>query len=268
MYEPLYDDKHRMIFVSEEEGRPKKERPLQRGIREKLLCSACEGEINQQYEHPNVEVWRGFVAQKPVRGISVTPIQGDDGSWAVHVAGFDYPRFKLLLLSVLWRASVARGRDYAEVALGPHHEERLRTMLREKNARAQADYPCLFYVFTEPTFGLMARPARTKLDGYTSYQFLLPGVLLWFVVGDSTRPYEMAKFAPKEDGSLIAPFVEPGEVPLVKHAARAVQKLARMENKRRPNVKGFFRHPARRGVARDAVVVAAGWRKGPVELNR
>ena len=93
MYEPLYDDKHRMIFVTEEEGRPNREKPLQRGIREKLLCSACEGEINRQYEQPNVRVWRGFVEQRPVRGISVTRVRGDDGSWTLHVGGFDYARF-------------------------------------------------------------------------------------------------------------------------------------------------------------------------------
>ena len=244
MYEPLYDNKHRIIFVTEEEGRPNREKPLQRGIRERLLCSACEGEINRQYEQPNVRVWRGFVEQRPVRGISVTPVRGDDGSWAVHVGGFDYARFKLLLLSVLWRASVAGGQDYTEVALGPH-EERLCKMLLEKDAGTQADYPCLFYVFTEPTFGLMARPAGIKLDGYTSYQFLLPGVLLWFVIGDRTRPYPMAKFAPKEDGSLIAPFVRPDEVPLVKHAARAVQKLARLENERSMTSPGAAAAPER-----------------------
>src|SRR5438045_315363 len=34
------------------------------------------------------------------------------------------------------------------------------------------------------------------------------------------------------------------------------------------NVRGFFRHPARRVVAQAATAVAAGWRQGPVELNR
>jgi hypothetical protein len=230
MYKPLYDDKHRMIFVTEAQGRPKREKPLQLGIREALLCSVCEDEINRHYEQPNARTWRGLVERKRVRGISFSPFRCDDGSWGVHIAGFDYARFKLLLLSVLWRASVAKGQDYAEVALG-RHEERLRKMLREKDPGSQADYPCLVYVFTEPSFELMARPARIRLDGYTSYQFLLPGVLLWFVVGDHTRPYSLAKFAPKEDGSLVAPFMRPDQVPLVKHAARTVQNLAALEGR-------------------------------------
>jgi|KBSMisStaDraftv2_1062788.scaffolds.fasta_scaffold733654_1 hypothetical protein len=165
----------------------------------------------------------------------MNPYQDNDGNWGVQIAGFDYARFKLLLLSVLWRASVAKGQNYTEVALG-RHEERLRKMLREKDPGLQADYPCLIYVFTEPSFGLMEwGPARTRLDGYTSYQFLLPGVLLWFIVGDRTRPHALAKFAPKEDGSLVAPFTRPDQVPLVKQAARTVQKLAALEGPNRPN---------------------------------
>ncbi len=235
MYKPLYDGRHRMRVVSAEDGRPKREKPLQLGLREKLLCSKCEQYINSSYEKPNVKVWRGFVEQRPVQGISVSPLRGDDGSWGVHIQGFDYASFKLLLLSVLWRAAAAKRTYYDEVVLGPH-EERLRLMLRDKAPGSQADYPCLLYVFTEPNFGLMARPARTRLEGHASYQFLLPGVVLWFVIADRRRPCSLAKSAPREDGSLVAPFIQPDEVPSVKHAARCVQKLAAIERSARPNL--------------------------------
>jgi hypothetical protein len=225
MYKPLYD-KHRMIFVSQENGHSKREKPLQLGLREKLLCSECEGDINTSYEQPNIGLWRGLAEERPVRGISVTPLRGDDRSRGAQIEGLNYPSFKLLLLSMLWRASVAKRSDYAEVTLG-RHEERIRQMLREKNPGSQDDYPCLVYVFTEPNFGLMGRPARTRLDGFISYQFLLPSMLLWFVVADSGRPYSLAKFAAKEDGSLIALFIRPDQVPFVKQAARGIQKLMR-----------------------------------------
>jgi hypothetical protein len=231
MYKPLYDDKHRIMSVSEEEGQPKKKKPLGRGIREKLLCSECEEEkINKWYENPNVELWRGLAEEVGVSGVSVSRFELSDGSRAVQIRGFDYASFKLLLLSVLWRASVASLDDYAEVALGHVHEERIRRMLLERNAGSQADYPCLIYVFTEPNFGLMGRPTRTRLEGRISYQFLLPSVLLWFIIVDKTQTHSLAQFAPKEDGSMIIPLMRPEQVPLVRQAARSVQKLAATES--------------------------------------
>lgn len=142
MYKPLYDGKHRMIPIAERAGQLQRQKPLQKGVRELLLCLQCERRLNTCFEQPNVSLWRSMVEQQPVGNISINRLEIAEGVTALQFQGFDYHSFKLLLLSVLWRASVATHADYAAVELGPH-ENTIRAMLYEQNSGSCADYPCL-----------------------------------------------------------------------------------------------------------------------------
>lgn len=65
----------------------------------------------------------------------------------------------------------------------------------------------------------MAAPVQTQIDGYASYKFLLPGVLLGFVVTNRARPYWTT---PTPDGSLLAPLVARAEAPFIQSVTRIV----------------------------------------------
>src|SRR5262245_6465697 len=218
MYKPLYDGKHRMIPITERAGQLQRQRPMQKGVRELRLCLQCERHLNTCFEQPNISLWRSMVTQQPVGNISINRLEIAEDVTALQFQGFDYRSFKLLLLSVLWRASVATHADYAAVDLGPH-ENTIREMLCEQNPGSYADYPCLVCLLTEPNFGLMAAPVQTQIDGYPSYKFLLPGVLLGFVVTNRACPYWTT---PAPDGSLVAPLVAREEAPFIQSVTHLV----------------------------------------------
>jgi hypothetical protein len=106
-------------------------RPVQKSsLRDRLLCTECEGFVNREYEHPFTRRWLDQSALPDV----VRP-----GS-SVVVEDIDYRRFKLFHLLNLWRASAARSEQFANTDLGPH-EDRIRRMLVDGEAGSPTEYP-------------------------------------------------------------------------------------------------------------------------------
>lgn len=112
LYVPLYDEKHRLLSVKDDTPGS---RFLQKGIRESLLCSDCEGFLNKHYEHPFSLWWTEAFLRE---GISTSP--------PVRVRGISYAQFKLFHLSIFWRAAVASSRGFRKFDLAPKDRERFR----------------------------------------------------------------------------------------------------------------------------------------------
>ena len=93
MYKPIYDDKHHLIL--RKSGFKVKTRPLQKGIREKLLCQNCEVQIS---------VYEKYVRKILYDGTAITIQQFED---RIILSGLDYVKVRLFFLSLIWRMSVA-----------------------------------------------------------------------------------------------------------------------------------------------------------------
>src|SRR5215208_423205 len=112
-YLSLYDELHRTMFVPSDE----KEKLAQKGVREYLLCQACETKLSK---------YEGY-ASKLIQKIS--DFSKDASGLFVYSDRVDYRQLKLFQLSILWRASVSQEKMFGQVDLGPRHEERIRSML-------------------------------------------------------------------------------------------------------------------------------------------
>lgn len=221
MYAGLYDSNHQMAAYIEEYGRMRHRVP-QIGHREHLLCVDCEDRINRNFEDPNIGFWRALVAnQPPPPGVSIVPVAGARASL---VSGFDYPSVKLLFLSIFWRASVASRWNYL-VNLG-EHEETIRRMILERRPGASTAYPCLVYRVTGSAGAtkILRRPVGTEKDGWASYQLLLPGAVLWFVVSGNAPAYSLA---PKEDGSMHVAELHAKDVPIIQETIATLHAVNR-----------------------------------------
>jgi hypothetical protein len=175
-------------------------------LREKLLCADCERFLTENFEAPHRSVWRSLAQEEPGPELSVQTIELPDGGRAAHVSGVDYASFKLLLLSLLWRASVSKREEFAAVSLGPH-EEILRQMLLSREPGSQADYPCLVFLVPESKSGAWIPPFRDRMEGHNAYHLVLSGVRLDILVSRHAANHPFRRFALKEDGSFLAIFL-------------------------------------------------------------
>lgn len=202
MYGPLYDDKHRFNVLSVRAG--ERNRMEQKGARERLLCQGCEQHISKFERYASLIIGGGDKGSTGSR----------DGN-IVSVSGIDYAAFKLFLLSLIWRAGVARDSFFERVALGPH-QERLRIMIRTSDPGPFDLYPCLLWGLNhEPgeVPGLMMQPSKDKVWGHTTYHFVLPGFKLVFFVSNQRLGRPQNQFLLQENGSLVFQVRSPMELP-------------------------------------------------------
>lgn len=177
-YTRCYDDKHRMHELDRTDGTV---RYAQKGHREHLLCGDCEQRLNA-FEDYVKEFWYDQ------DNLPKAPSSRDQ---IIH--GVDYRRFKLCLLSILWRASVASQEFFENVSLGAKHEEALRQMLFNGDPGDESLYPFLcavlwlpeseagtWYIVRDATMA----PLPKRYEHYHVYRFTFGGCMWDFLIGN------------------------------------------------------------------------------------
>lgn len=108
LYESLYDEKHRLHVLSVLPDQPNWRE--QKGLRERLLCEACEQLLSP---------WERYASLVLKGGV---PLAYRREGNVVFISGLDYRQFKLFQLSVLWRAGISSLPFFSKVKLGKHAE--------------------------------------------------------------------------------------------------------------------------------------------------
>jgi hypothetical protein len=159
--------------------------PVQKGIRERLLCGCCEGYLSK-FETYAADVLRSLPSTENKR-------PGD----IVRVTGIDYAKFKVFQLSILWRCSIASKKYFKDVQLG-HHEETVRNMIKTADPGKAWQYGCVIAAFrSEGSLKSMVKfPGRLRVDGHYGYHLVLWGLAWIFVVSSHAQQL-------KEKGSFL-----------------------------------------------------------------
>ena len=187
LYKPHYDEKHRALLFD------KRDAPytmLQKGIRERLLCEECEARL-QVFEDYFARYW---FKQHPLPAVIAAP--------EVVLSGIDYAQFKLFLLSIVWRASVAG--TSPEMSLGPH-EERMRNMLLNSEAGPRGLYPIFAGLIVDeerrPWDGAMLAPLKIRVRTHWACRMVFGGVS-WTVLTSSHQTLPLEQHFLSESGDI------------------------------------------------------------------
>lgn len=189
-YGPLYDSKHRFFEFGNTQ---KKLRPLQKGLREPLLCKECEQRLNK-YDRYFADVWyRDGLGPRYLRQDLLT------------VKGIDYHRFKLFHMSVLWRAGVASRDEFREENLA-EHEENLRNLILADNAGHPNEYAFFSYVLVSPKKNhvyqsLVTQPVAVELYDVPGFHVVFGGCV-WHHLLSNNLDFELFPFIFQNPGTL------------------------------------------------------------------
>jgi hypothetical protein len=203
-YTPLYDEIHRFRWFSSDPTYHNK--PEQKGLREKLLCKSCESVICR-YERYVSQLFSGAKVITSVR----------NGN-AVFLSGIDYRKFKLFLLSVLWRAGISRLPFFRQVRLGLH-EKTLREMLVAEDPGPSILYPCIVDGVIHdgiPQFGLIVEPSFTRFEGHHCFRFLFGGLGWVFFVSSHSLPSAVTERVLNAEGRMVVVVRELKELEYLK----------------------------------------------------
>lgn len=167
--------------------------PLQDGLKEELLCSACETLCNDRYEKPFRNAWKYFRPKAPW-----TPGR-------MIQAKVDYSTFKLFHLLNLFRAGISGLPELAGVKLGPH-ENVLRQMILTGDPGEPQQYAVaglvLFSLQDGTLFQANGYPKRDVRGGRTSYSMIYLNTE-WIVLISEGGAEKARRLAIQRDGALI-----------------------------------------------------------------
>src|SRR4030042_6422490 len=135
MYRELFDKDHRIRQMRVENKMFKKITQRETGEFDKnILCEKCDKEILGNYEaYAKRVLYGGAPLSLPIK-----PERMFNKTW-MPVGNIDYKKFKLFLLSILWRASITSRPYFSQVKLD-HHENIIREMILNDNPQKREDY--------------------------------------------------------------------------------------------------------------------------------
>ena len=214
LYETLYDSKHRFYHLS---MNPEvKEKSLQKGVREPLLCECCEQYFSTFERY----------ASLALSGKNALGYKHEDKR--VIISGLEYQKFKLFQLSILWRAGISSLTAFRQVSLGPH-ESRLRQMLIASDPGAPHTYGCLMFALIHEgqiVEDLIMEPTWARLDGHYCYRFVFGGLIWVYLVSGHQVQKRIVDDCLQTNGDCVVRLQDFEEVTF---PVKVVAKLHRIE---------------------------------------
>jgi hypothetical protein len=209
-YKPSYDKKHQIYARI---GRKLADMPpLQKGLREHLLCWDCEQKLSP-YEKYNRETLYG--------GVQITGSRKEN---RIELTGLNYQRVRVFYLSLLWRMSIASHRFWKEVDLGPH-QERVRELVLQEDPGEPHDYGvyCIAPLFDGQLLtDFILQPDFKRNHSGRFYRLVLGGFLFMFYVSAVRLQKVGEQMFIQKDGSWIIPVRNAQNIDFLKKEAKRI----------------------------------------------
>ena len=181
----MCDEKHTINSFTVDDikngGKPKKN---QSGIYDSnILCATCDNGIINNYEKYACLSIYGENIKKELCPNCI--VYGETNPELSICSNIDYIKFKLFLLSILFRASISKNDFFTGIKLDKKNTEILRKMIYESNPGNSNDFPFVISTFatSEITPDLFISPMKSIQDGNVKYTFVFAGMSYVFYEG-------------------------------------------------------------------------------------
>lgn len=160
-----------------------------------ILCAECDNNRIGKLEQYGLKVLhKGFSSKKFSQEIK--NFNNPKGFNYSVVQNVNYTKFKLFLLSILWRSSISSRPFFKDVSLGPY-EDILRKMLFEENPESNKDFPILIYMPHDKELNLnslIGQPKRIKFENKSSYVFIIKGLIFIYIITKEILDLDILEF--------------------------------------------------------------------------
>lgn len=182
-YRTMYDEKHRIFGINPD--RFSKERKYSTFFTgeydDNILCQVCDGEIIGTYEKYAREALFGGL----LNNVKVTHYKDENEKTYVILENIDYEKFKLFLLSMIYKMSISHRPNYKKFTIGDH-EQVVRKMIYEGDPGEQHSYPIIIASFMDkfrPNPDIIAAPIRfTNKQGFEQVRVYVYGLIINYIL--------------------------------------------------------------------------------------
>lgn len=194
----LYNEKHQIHKIDIQKFIKNKSFTLiPTGVYEKgILCEKCDNNLLGGLETYGRKVLYGGL--KFHEEISCKNFRNPNDGFEYSICkNVDYKRFKLFLLSILWRAAISTNPIFKDVDFSNNYIETLRKMLFEMNPGKINDFPIITLSNVKNNSipsDLICEPIKSETSESTLITFLLSDFIFVFHVAQNIEETETIKF--------------------------------------------------------------------------
>ena len=181
----MYDEKHTInSFTLDDFLKGKKPKKDQSGIYDSyIFCADCDNKIINNYEKYACLSIYGEDLKKELCPDCV--VYGETNPDLTICSNIDYKKFKLFLLSILFRASISKNKFFDGIKLSKENTEILRTMIYDGKPGNFNDFPFIMATFatSEISPDIFINPIKSIQDGNIKFTFIFAGMSYVFYEG-------------------------------------------------------------------------------------
>lgn len=231
LYKSMYNKNHELIAINSANIRNHKK--MNSGYYEaNILCKSCDNDVIGNLETYGSSFFIGATnIKKNERPTIVDSYTIIDEDCEVKVYNqINYTKFKLFLLSILWRASISSLDFFSDVNLGKKYNEIIRKMILNQDPKKKEDYPVVIWQLEigELSKSIVQPVKLTKGQKYTTYAFFINKYLMYFNIYENKIIKEYDKLTIQTDNIMQVPIIR-GEI-AKKYYDRCLGKSLRLRN--------------------------------------
>jgi len=203
----LYDENHQITkFDVQSFACNKRYSKVPSGVYDKLiLCADCDNKLISNLETYGRKVLFGGL--NPSEEIKSKHYKNPmDGFEYIVFENVDYKKFKLFLLSILWRASISKHDLFKDVIIPEDIENKLRTMILNNDPGNLNDFPIITMNYLRDESvpeDLIGQPIRSENNKGTFITFLLVGFVFVFSIATNYNQSDVYEhFTPTPDNTF------------------------------------------------------------------
>lgn len=199
MYESLFDEHHKLYKFAPGDyvrGEKKMARPSTGEYEGNLLCKQCDNEIIGGLESYGKQALFAQSSKSPNNPQCQSGIT-ETGIPITRCLNVDYTKFKLFLLSILWRASISTRDFFRDINLGPYYEERIRRMIFDKDAGSEDLFPIIIFSWLTDKSApsdFVGHPGKSRVTRGIRYVFPIGGLSFVFYVSPESFESRLLPF--------------------------------------------------------------------------
>lgn len=207
MYFGLFDDKHKVAMVDIINSTSK--RPSTGIYDGGLFCQTCDNEVLGALEHYGKTILYSLDSFRDF--FSWENIIDSGGLRSAMLDKVDYIKFKLFLLSLLYRMHLSNHPFFSQVDIGDSHAEFLREKIYANQKVAEDKYEvAIIGIQHEPDLftNIILTPKKIQRRLNTYYVVLINGLYFMFNVSSTNKLDFIVKSNLRENGEMLIPLLD------------------------------------------------------------
>lgn len=203
----VYNEKHQMYqFEVQEYIKSKKASYRHTGVYDKnILCENCDNVLLGQLESYSRRVLYGGLDKSNQIDCKNYKNPNDGLEFSI-IENVDYKKFKLFLLSILWRATISRQEIFRNITLPDDLKESLRKMILDQNPGKFNDFPIATLSNVRNSHipsDMIGQPIKAINKGKITITFLISDwIFIYRVQPDFDDIDLVINLTPKENGKF------------------------------------------------------------------